>query len=468
MTKGDAERRAEKLESHPEGSRRKRREEGLGASRVTARREYSGPEAEQLLEAVVERENLWLALKQVERNKGAAGVDKITVEQLRAYLREHWLRIKEELLAGKYQPQPVRKVEIPKPGGKGMRMLGIPTVVDRLIQQALHQVLSPLFEPSFSESSYGFRPQRSAQQAVLKAREYVREGRRWVVDIDLEKFFDRVNHDVLMSRLARRIKDKRVLRLIRSYLQAGIMSNGLATARREGTPQGGPLSPLLSNILLDELDKELERRGHKFCRYADDCNIYVQSRSTGARVLKSVTSFLERRLRLTVNAEKSAVARPWERKFLGYSLTWHRQSRLKVAASSGQRLKEKLRGIFRRGRGRNLGKLIEAELTPLLRGWMNYFRLAEVKGIFDELDGWIRRKLRCLIWRQWKRSFARAKGLLRRGLKEAQAWESATNGRGAWWNAGASHMHAAFPKSFFDRCGLLSLLEQRLRFQLAS
>ena len=468
MTKGDADRRAEKLESHPEGSRRNRREEGLGASRVTARREHPGPETEQLLEAVVERENMWLGLKQVERNRGAAGVDKMTVEQLRPYLREHWLRIKEELLAGKYQPQPVRKVEIPKPGGSGMRMLGIPTVLDRLIQQALQQVLSPLFEAGFSESSYGFRPQRSAQQAVLKAREYVRTGRRWVVDIDLEKFFDRVNHDVLMSRLARRIKDKRVLRLIRRYLQAGMMANGLTTVRREGTPQGGPLSPLLSNILLDELDKELERRGHKFCRYADDSNIYVQSRSAGERVMKSITRFLEQRLRLKVNAEKSAVARPWERKFLGYSLTWHREARLKVAASSVQRLKEKLREIFRRGRGRNVGRLIEAELTPLLRGWMNYFRLAEVKGVFDVLDSWIRRKLRCLIWRQWKRPYTRAKHLMRRGVKEAQARESAGNGRGPWWNAGASHMNAAFPKSYFDRCGLLSLLQQRLRFQLAS
>ena len=465
MTRGDAERRAEMLESHPEGSRRKRREEGLGASRVTARREHSGPEAEQLIEAVVERENLWRALKQVERNKGAAGVDNMTVAQLRAYLREHWLRIKEELLAGEYHPLPVRKVEIPKPGSKGMRMLGIPTVLDRLIQQALQQVLSPLFEASFSESSYGFRPQRSAQQAVLKAREYVRTGRWWVVDIDLEKFFDRVNHDVLMSRLARRIKDKRVLRLIRRYLQAGMMSNGLTTVRREGTPQGGPLSPLLSNILLDELDKELERRGHKFCRYADDSNIYVQSRSAGERVMKSISRFLEQRLRLKVNAEKSAVARPWERKFLGYSLTRHREARLKVAASSVLRLKEKLREIFRRGRGRNVGRLIEDELTPLLRGWMNYFRLAEVKGVFDELDSWIRRKLRCLIWRQWKRPYTRAKHLMRRGLREARAWESATNGRGPWWNAGASHMNAAFPKSYFDRCGLLSLSEQRLRFQ---
>ena len=467
MSSRDADRRTERFDSHPEGSQRNWREEGLGASSVTATRENSGAEAEQLLAAVVERKNMWLALKQVERNSGAAGVDNMTVGQLRSYLREHWQRIKEELLAGSYQPQPVLKVEIPKPGGKGMRMLGIPTVIDRLLQQALHQVLSPLFEPHFSASSYGFRPQRSAHQAVLKARQYVREGRRWVVDIDLEKFFDRVNHDILMSRLARRIKDKRVLRLIRSYLQAGMMSNGLTTVRREGTPQGGPLSPLLSNILLDELDKELEQRGHKFCRYADDCNVYVQSRSAGERVLKSLTTFLERRLRLKVNAEKSAVARPWERKFLGYSFTSQHESRLKVAGESVQRLKSKLREIFRRGRGRNLNKLIEGELTPLLRGWINYFRLAEVKGIFEELDSWIRRKLRGLIWRRWKRPFTRAQKLMQRGLKKAQALKSAMNGRGPWWNAGAAHMHAAFPKSYFDRCGLLSLLEQRRRFQLA-
>ena len=467
MNSRDADRRVETLDSHPEGSERNWREEGLGASSDTATRGNSEPEAKQLLEAVVERRNMWLALKQVERNSGAAGVDNMTVAQLRGYLREHWLRIREELLAGSYQPQPVLKVEIPKPGGKGMRMLGIPTVLDRLLQQALQQVVSPLFEPHFSESSYGFRPQRSAHQAVLKARQYVREGRTWVVDIDVEKFFDRVNHDILMSRLARRIKDKRVLRLIRKYLQAGMRSNGITTARREGTPQGGPLSPLLSNILLDELDKEWERRGHKFCRYADDCNVYVQSRSAGERVLKSLTIFLERRLRLRVNAEKSAVARPRERKFLGYSFTWQREARLKVAPASVQRLKEKLREIFRRGRGRNLSKLIEEELTPLLRGWMNYFRLAEVKGIFEELDSWIRRKLRNLIWRKWKRPFTRAKNLMQRGLAREQALKSAVNGRGPWWNAGAAHMHLAFPKSYFDRCGLLSLLEQRRRFQLA-
>lgn len=420
------------------------------------------------MEAVVERENMWQALRQVERNSGAPGVDKMTVAQLRPYLREHWQRIKAELLADDYHPQPVLKVEIPKPGSKGMRTLGIPTVIDRLLQQAMHQVISPHFEPDFSESSYGFRPNRSAQQAVLKARQYVSEGRRWVVDIDLEKFFDRVNHDILMSRLARRIKDKRVLRLIRRYLQAGMMSDGLTTARREGTPQGGPLSPLLSNILLDELDKELERRGHKFCRYADDCNIYVQSRSSGERVMKSVTSFLDRRLRLKVNAEKSAVARPWERKFLGYSMTSNRKPRLKVAKESVKRLKGKLREIFRRGQGRSLEQLIVGDLTPLLRGWMNYFRLAEVKGVFEELDGWIRRKLRGVIWRQWRRTITRAKSLMRRGLDELRAWESANNGRGPWWNAGASHMHTAFPKSYFDRCGLWSLLDQRLRLQLVS
>jgi len=420
------------------------------------------------MEAVVERGNMQTALQRVTSNRGAAGADGMTVEELKPYLREEWKRIKEELLAGEYRPSAVLKVEIPKADGKGMRKLGIPTVKDRLIQQALHQVLSPIFEPGFSESSYGFRPGRSAQDAVRQARAYVSDGRRWVVDIDLEKFFDRVNHDIMMSRLARRIKDKRILRLIRRYLQAGMMEGGLETQRREGTPQGGPLSPLLSNILLDELDKELERRGHKFCRYADDCNVYVRSRSAGERVKESITGFLERRLRLKVNEEKSAVERPWKRKFLGYTMTWHREPRIKVAESSVKRLKVKLREILRRGRGRNIGKLIEEELTPLLRGWMNYFRLAEVKGIFEGLDGWIRRKLRCVIWRQWKRTWPRVKGLMKRGLEKDRALRSATNGRGPWWNAGASHMNEAFPKTYFDRCGLVSLLDQRLKFQRAS
>jgi RNA-directed DNA polymerase len=364
------------------------------------------------MEAVVARENMFRAYERVVSNKGAAGIDGMTVEQLKPYLQEHWAKIKEELLKGEYRPQPVRCVEIPKPQG-GMRQLGIPTAMDRLIQQALHQVLSPVFEPGFSESSYGFRPGRSAHQAVRQARAYVAEGRRWVADLDLEKFFDRVNHDVLMSRLARKISDKRVLRTIRRYLQAGMMTGGVASPRTEGTPQGGPLSPLMSNVLLDELDKELERRGHKFCRYADDCNIYVRSRQAGERVMASVTEFLEKRLRLKVNPEKSAVARPWERKFLGYSMTWHKQPRLKVAESSIKRLKAKVRVIFREGRGRSLSQVIK-DLNALLRGWMQYFRLAEVKGIFEELDGWIRRKLRCLIWLQWKRPKTRAKELIKR------------------------------------------------------
>ena len=468
MTERDADSKAEKSETCPCGSGRKLRESGAGASKVTARREDSSPESEQLMEAVVERENMITALQRVMSNRGAAGVDKMTVEELKAYLKEEWKRIKEELLGDEYRPSAVLKVEIPKADGKGVRKLGIPTVKDRLIQQALNQVLSPIFEPSFSEWSYGFRPGRSAQDAVLQARAYVSEGRRWVVDIDLEKFFDRVNHDILMSRLARRIKDKRVLRLIRRYLQAGMMEGGLVSQRREGTPQGGPLSPLLSNILLDELDKELERRGHKFCRYADDCNVYVRSRSAGERVKESITRFLERRLRLKVNEEKSAVDRPWKRKFLGYTMTWHRAPRIRVAESSVKRLKMKLRETLRRGRGRNIGRLIEEELTPLLRGWMNYFRLAEVKGIFEELDSWIRRKLRCVIWRQWKRTYTRAKGLMKRGLERDRALKSAMNGRGPWWNAGASHMNEAFPKSYFDRCGLVSLLDQRLKLQRTS
>lgn len=456
---------AEMPDSRPEGSGRKPREYGKGASNGAARKEPVRPGELQLMEAVVARKNLLDAYSQVMSNKGSAGVDEMPVEQLMPYLQEHWAQIKVELLNGTYQPLAVRCVEIPKPNG-GVRQLGIPSVLDRFIQQALHQVLSPLFEPNFSESSYGFRPKRSAQQAVTAARKYVEEGRRWVVDLDLEKFFDRVNHDILMSRLARRISDKRVLGLIRRYLQAGLMKGGILSQRVEGTPQGGPLSPLLSNILLDELDKELERRGHKFCRYADDCNIYVQSRSAGERVMKSVTRFLSEELRLKVNVEKSAVARPWERKFLGYSMTWHKQPRLKAAPESVKRLKAKVRNFFRIGRGRSISKVIK-DLNQLLQGWIQYFRLAEVKGIFEELDSWIRRKLRCQLWRQWKRHFTRAKNLMQRGLDESRAWKSATNGRGAWWNSGASHMNEAFPKSFFDRMGLTTLLSRQLEFQFS-
>lgn len=421
----------------------------------------------QLMEAVVERENMKAALHRVKSNRGSAGVDNRTTEQLGVYLKEHWPSIREELLAGRYQPRPVRKVEIPKPGGKGMRMLGIPTVLDRLIQQALNQVMQPIFDVEFSESSYGFRPGRNAHMAIRQARAYVASGRRWVVDMDLEKFFDRVNHDILMSRLARKIGDERVLGLIRRYLEAGMMEGGVVSQRSQGTPQGGPLSPLLSNILLDDLDKELERRGHLFCRYADDCNIYVQTQRAGDRVLESLTHYLQEELRLTVNQEKSAVDRPWKRKFLGYSMTFHQQPRLKVAASSVERLKSKIREEIRKGRGRNLGR-VAAILTPILRGWVNYFRLAEVKGIFEDLDGWLRRKMRCILWRQWKRPFTRARNLMKRGLKEERAWWSATNGRGPWWNSGASHMNEAFPKRFFDALGLVSLLNQLRRLQCAA
>ena len=439
----------------------------MGASNATVMRAGLYPETKQMMETVVEQENMKRALYQVIANKGAPGVDGMTVDDLTGYIMVRWPSIKEELLEGRYEPQPVRKVEIPKPGGKGMRQLGIPTVVDRLIQQALHQVLQPVFDPDFSESSYGFRPGRSAHDAVRRAHLYVKAGRRWVVDIDLERFFDRVNHDVLMSRVARKVKDKRVLRLIRRYLEAGILEGGVVSPRTEGTPQGGPLSPLLSNILLDDLDKELERRGHVFCRYADDCNIYVKSKRAGERTLSNITRFLSKRLKLKVNHDKSAVDRPWNRKFLGYSMTFHREPLLKVAPASIKRLKCKLRELFRQGRGCNLNRFIET-LTPVLRGWVHYFKLANVKGVFDEIDCWIRRKLRCILWRQWKKPYTRAMNLMRRGIDENRAWMSAKNQRGAWWNSGASHMNQAFPNRFFDNTGLVSLFDLLLRIQCDS
>ncbi len=419
-----------------------------------------------LMEAVVERGNLKLAYQRVIENKGAAGVDQLAVSELKDHLKRHWPTIRTRLLAGDYQPQPVRRVDIPKPQG-GVRTLGIPTVVDRLIQQALHQVLQPIFEPSFSEASYGFRPGRNAHQALRQARHYVAQGKRWVVDIDLEKFFDRVNHDLLMRRLATEIGDARVLKLIRRYLEAGMMADGLVMPRTEGAPQGGPLSPLLSNILLTALDRELERRGHAFCRYADDCNIYVGSERAGVGLLHSLTGFLEQRLKLKVNHAKSAVARPWQRKFLGYSLTWHVKPKLRIAKPSLQKLTQKLKALLRGARGRSLAATIQT-LNPVLRGWAAYFKLAETKRALEDCDGWIRHKLRCVLWRHWKRPYARARNLRQRGLTEERAWRSATNGRGPWWNADASHMHAAFPKSWFDHLGLVSLLDTVQRLQRVS
>ncbi|HEU0197161.1 MAG TPA: group II intron reverse transcriptase/maturase [Nevskiaceae bacterium] len=410
-----------------------------------------------LMEAVVNRDNLKAAYQRVVGNQGAAGVDGMTTAAFKGHLKAHWPTIKAKLLAGKYIPSPVRRVDIPKPAG-GVRTLGIPTLTDRLIQQALHQVLQPIFEPEFSASSYGFRPGRSAHQAVEAAQRYAAEGRRVVVDMDLEKFFDRVDHDLLMGKLAGEIGDARVLKLIRRYLEAGMMTQGRVSARTRGTPQGGPLSPLLSNILLTELDRELERRRHAFCRYADDCNIYVRSRTAGERVLASLTRFLGERLKLEVNPTKSAGDRPWRRTFLGYSLTWHRTPRLRIAAKSRQRLVVKVREVLQGARGRNLYCVIEA-LNPVLRGWAVYYRLSPGHRPLETLDGWVRRKLRCILWRQWKRVYARARNLMKAGLPKERAWRSATNGRGPWWNSGASHMNAAFPKAYFDRLGLVSLVD---------
>jgi RNA-directed DNA polymerase len=445
-------------ETLPESSGRNPQGYGQGASTASAATTEHVSQTENLMEAVVERQNMINALKQVKRNKGAAGADGMTIHDLDDYLKTRWAEIKEQLLDGSYQPQSVLGVQIPKPNG-GVRQLGIPTVIDRLIQQAIQQVLTPIFDPTFSASSYGFRPGRSAHQAVLAAREFVRTGRRWVVDLDLEKFFDRVNHDILMSRIARRIKDKRLLRIIRKYLQAGLMQDGIVSQRVEGTPQGSPLSPLLSNILLDDLDKELERRGHKFCRYADDSNIYVKSKAAGERVLERITRFLERKLGLTVNQTKSAVARPWERRFLGYSMTREKSARLKPSSENVQRLKGSIREVLRRGRGRRLDRVI-GELSLKLRGWGNYFKLAEVKMVFEDLDGWIRRKLRNMIWRQWKKPQTRYRELKSRGICEDLA-RTALGGHGAWFASGTKAMNLAFPMKFFDDGGLVSLMKLR-------
>jgi RNA-directed DNA polymerase len=420
-----------------------------------------------LMERVLEKKNLVKAYKRVVSNRGSAGIDDMSVRELAGYIRENWSAVERNLLAGTYQPRPVLRVEIPKPDGKGKRKLGIPIVLDRMIQQAVLQILNPIFDAEFSESSYGFREGRNAHQAVLKAQEYVRAGKSWVVDIDLEKFFDRVNHDMLMARVARKVKDKRILKLVRGFLNAGVMEHGVVQPTHEGTPQGGPLSPLLSNIMLDDLDKELERRELAFCRYADDCNIYVGSQKAAERVKRSITQFITTKLKLKVNEEKSAVDRPEHRKFLGYTIVGRAKAQLIPAKQSIDRLKTKVKVLCRKARGWNIRKTI-AVLTRTLRGWVNYFKLSAYKKIFGELDQWIRRKLRCILWRQWKRPRTRYKYLLKLRIEEGRARRSAWNGRGAWWNAGASHMNQAIPVRIFEKLGLLSLYQSMVKFQCST
>src|SRR5690554_4513542 len=353
-----------------------------------------------LMERILKRENLLTAIKRVERNKGSAGVDGMSTKTLRAHIVEHWEDLRSALLSGTYEPQLVLRVEIPKPDG-GVRLLGIPTVMDRFIQQAIAQVLTSLYDPTFSDHSYGFRPKRSAHDVVRKVKGYIREGNRWVVDIDLEKFFDKVNHDRLMGTLAKRIKDKRLLKLIRKYLKSGIIINGIVTTSEQGAPQGGPLSPLLSNIVLDELDKELEGRGHKFVRYADDAQIYVKTRKEGNRVMVSVTSFIEGKLKLKVNLNKSAVDRPWKRKFLGFSFTFHKEPKVRIAKESVKRMKNKIREITSRKKPYSMDYRIK-KLNQYLMGWCGYFALADTPSIFRNFDSWIRRRLRMCIWKDWK------------------------------------------------------------------
>jgi RNA-directed DNA polymerase len=425
-----------------------------GAESPTAKRMNESPaeNSEQLMEEVCERENCLQALKRVKSNKGSAGIDGMSVEQLPGYLKEHWPAIREQLLSGTYKPQPVRRVEIPKPDG-GVRQLGIPTVLDRMVQQAVMQVLQSRWDAGFSEHSHGFRPGRSAHQAVAKAQQYVTEGRRWVVDLDLEKFFDRVNHDKLMAAVARRVQDKRMLKLIRAFLTAGVMENGLVGPVDEGTPQGGPLSPLLSNLVLDELDRELERRKHCFVRYADDCNIYVRSRAAGERVKQSITCFITRRLKLKVNEQKSAVARPADRKFLGFSLTRAREPKRRIAAKSLVRFKRRVRELTGRTRGISIAQMTR-ELSDYLRGWKSYFGFAETPSVLQKLDQWIRQRMRSVIWKQWKCGRRRFAGLRQRGVWGDLAAQTAGSSHGPWRIANSPAMKYAFPNAYFATLGL--------------
>jgi len=410
------------------------------------------PGDDRLMERVVERGNVKAAWKRVRQNKGSPGIDGMTVDELLPWLVENWEATRAKLLDGTYRPAPVREQEIPKSGG-GVRKLGIPTVLDRLIQQAVLQVLQPMFDPTFSEHSHGFRPGRSAHEAVCEAQRYIQEGRRWVVDVDLEKFFDRVNHDVLMGRLEKRIGDERMLRLIRGYLDAGIMVNGVVMERHEGTPQGGPLSPLLANVLLDEVDKELEKRGHSFVRYADDCNVYVQSRRAGEDVMKTLRR-LYAGLRLRINEAKSAVARPWDRKFLGYSF-WVAKGRKvlrRVAPKALEAMKERVREITSRNGGRSMRKVAE-ELRSYLLGWKAYFQLSETRGIFSRLDEWIRRRMRALQLKHWKRGTTAFRELVSMGASKDLAARIASHVR-CWWKNASMGLHIVMPTSYFDRLGV--------------
>lgn len=422
----------------------------------TATEGNARPGASELMALVVERQNLKLALKRVKQNKGSAGIDGMSVDELPQYLRENWLRVREQLLAGMYQPQPVRRASIPKPGG-GERELGIPTVLDRFIQQAVLQVLQPRFDPTFSEHSHGFRPGRSAHGAVREAQRYLQQGRAWVVDVDLSKFFDRVNHDILMGRLARRIADKQLLGLIRRYLNAGILADGVVMERHEGTPQGGPLSPLLANVLLDEVDKELEKRGHAFVRYADDCNVYVRSKRAGERVMAALKKQYDR-LRLRINEDKSAVARASKRTFLGFRFSSSRTGvvRPAVAKPSIEKMKARVRVMTRRVAGRSLLRVC-ADLSVYLRGWKNYFRLGENQHLFERLDRWIRHRLRALQLKQWRTGPTVYRELRKRGLPPDLAASTAGNHRRWWHSSQLDGLHAALPNTLFDKLGLIQL-----------
>jgi RNA-directed DNA polymerase len=427
------------------------------AESSTAEHGSGGPaEDGPVMEEVCERSNLWRALKRVKANRGSPGVDGMTVEQLPGYLKRHWLVIREHLLAGTYQPSPVRRVEIPKPDG-GVRKLGIPTVLDRFVQQAAMQVLQGRWDRTFSEHSYGFRPNRSAHQAVAQAQEYIAGGREWVVDLDLEKFFDRVNHDRLMGQVAKRVQDRRVLKLIRAFLNAGVMENGLVSPTEEGTPQGGPLSPLLSNLVLDELDRELERRGHSFVRYADDCNIYVRSERAGQRVMESVSEFITRKLKLKVNGEKSAVARPRERKFLGFSFTGGKEPKRRIAPKALDRFKERVRELTRRTKGVSLEQMTRT-LGVYLHGWRGYFGFCQTPSVLKELDSWIRRRLRSTAWKQWKRGRRRYEELRRRGLGSRNAAQAAGWAYGPWRSSRSPALQQALPSRYFAMLGLPSLV----------